>query len=359
MRRLRGRAALAVAAAAALTVLSAAGLDDPLISLSYLCGPFTQTVEQRTDQRLEQAGQQAGQTPAAPQGSTAKYWQEALLKEGDALLAKTGTGVILLSGAGQVDYDAGAVVDVTAGSAVPSGTALIPNHRYLTAEDTAARFSVSSASAVLDYQGPYDFAYSQAVDYAAMAGALKHLGLFRGTFTGYGQGFDLQSAPTRLQALIMFIRVLGEEQQALSWTGTTPFGDIAPGSQAERYVGYAYAQGYTNGYSADTFRPGGSVNAYQYTEFALRALGYSSAENKDLSATLERAEACGVLTGSETAALARESFLRAQLVYVSYRALEASLPQGAGTLGQRLSALGLFSLSDWETARSRVSAVRL
>lgn len=38
-----------------------------------------------------------------------------------------------------------------------------------------------------------------------------------GRLTGYGQGYDLEAAPTRLQALIMFIRVLGEEEQALAW----------------------------------------------------------------------------------------------------------------------------------------------
>ena len=40
--------------------------------------------------------------------------------------------------------------------------------------------------------------------------------LFQGSYTGYGQGFDLEAAPTRLQALIMFIRVLGEESEALA-----------------------------------------------------------------------------------------------------------------------------------------------
>ena len=60
--------------------------------------------------------------------------------------------------------------------------------------------------------------------------------LFQGSLTGYGQGYDLEAAPTRLQALIMFIRVLGEEDAALAWSGTTPFTDIAKGSQAEKYV---------------------------------------------------------------------------------------------------------------------------
>ena len=152
----------------------------------------------------------------------------------------------------------------------------------MVAEDTEAAFTVTSKTAVVDYQGIYTFSDSNAVDYNAMAAALKGLHLFKGTFTGYGEGFDLEAAPTRLQALIMFIRVLGEEEQALDWTGTTPFTDIAKGTETEKYVGYAYSRGYTNGYSATQFKPAGAVNAYQYTEFVLRAMGYSSARRNVL-----------------------------------------------------------------------------
>ena len=123
------------------------------------------------------------------------------------------------------------------------------------------------------------FRYSVTTDYNAMAAALKTMHLFQGSFTGYGQGYDLEVAPTRMQALIMFIRVLGEEDEALAYTGTCPFTDVAAGSQSAKYVGYAYSKGYTNGYSADTFRPSQTVTASQYVEFILRALGYSSVDN--------------------------------------------------------------------------------
>ena len=69
----------------------------------------------------------------------------------------------------------------------------------------------------------------------------------------------------------MFIRVLGEEEAALNWTGTTPFTDIAHGSLSEHYVGYALEKGYTNGYTATLFKPDLAVTANQYMEFMLRA----------------------------------------------------------------------------------------
>ena len=250
------------------------------------------------------------------------------------------------------------MVDATAGTVAPSGTFLQANHRYIVAENTSAAFTITSKTAVLDHQGG-SLAYSNAIDYNAMAAALKTMHLFKGSFTGYGQGFDLEAAPTRLQALIMFIRVLGEEEQALAWTGTTPFTDIQKGSQAEKYVGYAYSKGYTNGWSATQFKPAGAVNARQYTEFVLRAMGYSSSANTNLANTLDRAQAAGVLTAGEVEMLRRDKFLRAELVYVSYYALEAWLADGSQTLADLLREKGVFTSQEWENARAMVTGWRL
>lgn len=343
---------------AAVWALAAGDAADPLATLSYLTGTFTDAVDQRVDQRLDGAGLSSdGVSAPAVSAST---WSEIRLKCADDTVCSTGSSVLLLAGGAYVSYpSSGAVVDVTAGTVVPSGTVLAVNHRYLAAEDTVAHFTVTSKTAVLDYQGGVSFAYSAAVDYNAMAAALKELHLFRGTLTGYGQGFDLEAAPTRLQALIMFIRVLGEEEQALAWTGTTPFRDVTPGTDAEKYVGYAYERGYTNGYTATEFRPAGAVNASQYTEFILRAMGYSSAANTVLADVFQRAMGAGVLTAGETDMLQRDPFLRAELVYISYYALEAFLPDGTRTLADQLMGSGVFTAGEWASARGRVASVRL
>ena len=157
----------------------------------------------------------------------------------------------------------------------------------------------------------------------------------------------------------MFIRVLGEEDEALAYTGGTPFTDITPGTQGEKYVGYALSKGYTNGYSATTFRPSQTVTASQYVEFLLRALGYSSAENKDLSATLTNALANGVITPGELAALQSGTFLRADLAYVSYYALDALVAGSDQTLGQLLLEQGVFTSREWNEARDSVPSGRM
>lgn len=337
------------------------GADDPLVSLSYLTGIFWKQAEEEIEARLDDsdAAILSDAEKEGLEGQSAVRWTETRLKQGDLLLGNVGTNVLLLAGSARVTYFSGAVVDVTTGVEVPSGTELTVNHRYMAAEETAAVFEITSRTAVLNYQGSYEFLISDAVDYNAMAAALKSLNLFRGSFTGYGEGFDLELVPTRLQALIMFIRVLGEEEQALAWTGTTPFTDIEKGSQAEKYVGYAYEMGYTNGYTATSFKPGNAVNAYQYTEFVLRAMGYSSTANTNLGDTMERAAAANVLTDGECVLLKAQKFLRADLVYISYYALDASLPDGRETLADMLMDKGVFDRVAWREAQDMVPGKRL
>ena len=352
--------ALGLLLTAAVGAGAAGGADNLLVSLSYLQDTFTRQVEQETDRKLDDSDRLAleGQGDREPIQAAA-VWQETRLKQNDILQASTGTELMVLAGKVQVSYYGGAVIDVTTGQVVADGTVLTPDHRYLTAEDTSALLVVTSKTAVVNYQGPYDLQYSDSVDYNAMASALKTLHLFKGSFTGYGQGFDLEKAPTRLQALIMFIRVLGEEEEALAWSGTTPFKDLEKGSQAEKYVGYAYEKGYTNGYTATAFKPAGAVNAYQYTEFVLRALGYSSIANTNLADTLDRAQTAGVLTAGEAAMLQRDPFLRAELVYISYYALDAAMAETGVTLGQTLETKGVFTEREYREARELVTTNRI
>lgn len=231
------------------------GASDPLASLSYLTGTFTDAVDQRVEEKLDASDQ------ALLNGRRGSFRRRGRHVDGDPSEGRRRPdrlhrhGVLLLAGGMQVTFNSGAVVDVTTGTIVTSGSALTASHRYLVAEETTAVFTVTSKTAVVDYQGPYAFSYSTNTDYNAIAVALKTMHLFQGSFTGYGDGYDLEVAPTRLQALIMFIRVLGEENDALAYTGSTPFTDITSGTQSEKYVGYAYSKGYTNGYSATTFRP--------------------------------------------------------------------------------------------------------
>lgn len=61
-----------------------------------------------------------------------------------------------------------------------------------------------------------------AANYTACAEHLKDLGLFEGT----AQGYELDRAPTRGEAVAMLVRLLGAEQNALTLEYSAPFTDL-------------------------------------------------------------------------------------------------------------------------------------
>ena len=343
------------------TILAA---EDILISLSYLNGTFRQQAEEAVDQRLDksdetlldQAVDKAQAAAEAIVGANfAGELTEASLKEGDILSGTTGLICVPLSGQVRVTFPSGGVVDVTAGTEVASGTTLTAGHRYLVAEDTLAQFTVASQVAVVAYEGRYGLALSGSTDYVAMADALKQLNLFQGTGTGYGKGYDLEKPPTRLQALVMFLRVMGEEQAALAYTGSHPFTDVRWG---DSYVAYAVDKGYTDGVSPDRFGADNPASAVMFTEFLLRAMGYSKVGVDNWETALERAEMLGCITKGEYDLLKNGTFTRAQVVYLSYYSLETTLPSGQ-TLADRLVADGVFTRSQLSAAQKLVTGERI
>ena len=72
-----------------------------------------------------------------------------------------------------------------------------------------------------------------------------------------------------------------------------------------------------------------------------------------------RAMNAGVLTDGDAAMLQSAAFLRAQLVYISYYALEADLPDGSQSLADHLMDLGVFTRDEWRGSWKLVKSERL
>ena len=344
----------------------AAGADDPLVSLSYLTGTFFPLAEQRVQERIDASGQVVYTTLAedlrAPENvepalSLVPAWTEQRFKQFDRLEGSTGSQWLLLAGEAQLGISAGAVVDVTDGVEISAGEPLKLRHRYLAAEDAAVTVLINSKTAVVNYCGPHRLSSAPTPDYNAIALALRELDLFRGTDVAYGDGFDLESTPTRIQALIMLIRLLGEEDAALRSTAENPFPDVP--AWAERYTAYAFAMGYTAGVENGNFAPNREANAGMYTEFVLRALGYSSTAQADVRTAPERGMMAGVLTAGERDALQAGEFLRSDVAYLSWYALSAVLPSGTQTLHERLENTGVFTPAAYADALRQVTTSRL
>ena len=171
-------------------------------------------------------------------------------------------------------------------------------------------------------------------DAEAKARVLKALGLFRGVSD---TNFDLEREPTRAEALVILIRVLGKESEALAGGRTHPFTDVP--AWADPYIAYAYQTGLTKGVSATEFGTG-SANGAMMLTFMLRALGYSdTAGDFSWNDPFSLAKQAGILPdGVDT-----DHFWRADAVLVSYAALKATV-KGAGiTLAERLIAAGVFT----------------
>lgn len=360
--------ALVLGAILCLSALTAAGgsAGDPLISLSYLEGDFVRSIEAAAASRMDAADaqvraairqmleQRSGAPGGAAQDASAR---EAALKEGDVLSGTTGLVVTPLGGDMRMTVSGGAVVDVTEGAEVPSGRVLAPNHRYIVAENASASFTVVSAVAVASYEGGGLLAPSARPDYFAIARALRSMNLFQGSGSGFGEGFDLHLAPTRGEGLVMFIRILGEEADALSCEYSHPFTDVP--AWLDRYVAWAYAQGYANGVAPTRFGCQQAISAVEFEEFLLRALGYSIAGVHDYSTSLERALNCGALTNGEYVMLTEEPFLRAQAAYVAYYSLDVAISGQRQTLAQRLTGKGVMSEAQLAAARASVETLRI
>ena len=111
----------------------------------------------------------------------------------------------------------------------------------------------------------------------ACANALYELGLFRGTGTDANgkPTFELERSANRAEALVMLIRLLGQEEAALACKSSHPFADVPAGNWAYPYVAYAYETGLTRGTGATTFTPNNAASLTEYATFLLRALGYN------------------------------------------------------------------------------------
>ena len=191
------------------------------------------------------------------------------------------------------------------------------------------------------------FAARDFADAENKAQALKYLGLMKGVSD---TDFALTRAPTRLEALVMFLRLIGAEDAALSRNDKHPFADVP--AWGSPYVGYAYQKGYTNGVSATSFDPNSLAGANTFLTYTLRALGYSDWAGGDFSfdRPYDLARNLGLLyDGVDT-----KNFLRADAALIAWESLFAEMKGGNMVLGDALLFAGLFSGREftlaWEIA---------
>ncbi len=151
---------------------------------------------------------------------------------------------------------------------------------------------------------------------------LKDLGLFKGT----DKGFELDRPPTRLEALVMLIRLLGQEQDALNETAGMPFNDVPDWGTS--YVAYAYKNGLTMGMNDKEFGSTHQASEQMFVTFVLRSLGYEDENDgsKDFTyeKAVEKAKDTGLLSEDYLIVQTGE-FMRDGCVAISKQALKTTM----------------------------------
>ncbi len=166
-----------------------------------------------------------------------------------------------------------------------------------------------------------------AANYTNCADSLYEMGLFQGTQNGY----DLDRTPTRAEAAVMLVRLLGKEDEAKALTYTAPFTDLK--GWEKPYVQYLYSNGLANGTNRTTFNPTGKCTAQMYAVFLLRALGYSDTADFSYANAIETAREQGIY---DTGIINVQNFLRDDAAAASYTVLSVSPKNSEGTLLDQL-----------------------
>ena len=186
-----------------------------------------------------------------------------------------------------------------------------------------------------------------AANYTNCADSLHEIGLFQGTQNSY----DLDRTPTRAEAAVMLVRLLGKEAEAKALTYTAPFTDLK--GWEKPYVQYLYSNGLANGTNRTTFNPTGKCTAQMYAVFLLRALGYSDTADFSYANAIETAREQGIY---DTGIINVQNFLRDDAAAASYTALSVSPKNSKGTLLDQLVSENAITEADAKRYQSLFSS---
>lgn len=355
------------------------GSDDPLVTVKYLdsifMSPFKATLDKKDSEEVAglkksadamiseydstlagSLNEEAIVKAAAEKAVADKIKSEILsnattvnLMKGEKVTAKTGTKMIITSGSAQLFGKMGDAVNLTRGNLANVGTkAPLNTHYFFAADDTSGFEALSDNTSIIIF-GQYKKTGLYEPVNTKYARALYDLGLFRGT----NDGFDLHKKGDRLQGLIMLIRLMGKENEALAHSGQTPFTDLTGWLEGHKYIGYGFENGITKGTNAEntTFSPSTELDGRMYYTFVLRALGYDDgAGDFHWEQSASKAIELGLVTAAEQREIEKNGLYRDYIVKISYNALKAGMKGTGQTLGQKLIADGVFTQEQYNRA---------
>lgn len=169
-------------------------------------------------------------------------------------------------------------------------------------------------------------------DGQAAAEKLYELGLIQGSgkLPDGSPDFELYSIPTRGEAVVVLVRFLGVENEALTGHYSHPFADAG---WAEAYIAYAYANHITNGVSSTEYDTFGETSLNQFLTLVLQALGYDGVDWRN---PYPAADAVGLYYP------VGEGFFRADMLLICLNALDCRIKGQNMTLQTKLINAGVI-----------------
>lgn len=162
------------------------------------------------------------------------------------------------------------------------------------------------------------------------ADTLSTLGLIDSTY-------DLSAPATRVQAVVLLVRLSGGEQAAAADNWIAGFRDV-PAAAADA-VNYAAHQGWVTGVTVLEFRPNQAITANAWAAFLLRMLGYSDKEGDfTVGGAAAFAQRIGLFSGSYSGSLTQGDLHR-----TAVDALSFFYRDGGATVAQHLVEQGAVS----------------
>lgn len=180
------------------------------------------------------------------------------------------------------------------------------------------------------------------------AEALNMLGIFQGT----GKGFELDRIPTRSENLVMIIRLLGKEKEALKNSYPNPFIDTGWDNP---YVSYGYQHFIVKGRSHNKFGGGEESSLRDYCTMLLRVLGYS--DTKGDFAYQNAVSFASLVLGEELSEYGK--FDRNKMAELTCYVLNTRKKDASVTLGKSLVEQGVFSQQTLDYAQKCWEQVKL
>ena len=150
-----------------------------------------------------------------------------------------------------------------------------------------------------------------------LAYELKELGLFVGT----GSGFELERPPTRVEGVVLLLRLIGRADDAVNSNYSHPFTDVL--SWADKLVGYAYQNKLIYGVGNNKYGSSSNMTREQFVTVVLRALGYDDTKGdfywKD---SVNKGLEIGLIESVVLDKVNTRDFIRDEVVYILNRSLD-------------------------------------